>query len=215
MGGLGQQKVTRLDFSLPPVQASFIPQLNFSPSRPELLLILFSRRFSSSSLSRKVTPLHVDWVGRLRGGREGPRCAEKCEETCGENVKLVRPFQTLARTAALVVVASVSVASAAALTLKPREQVRRARGPFLCGGKQSEAHLVTPERQTYVLTLRKLNHTYCRQTRNTPPSSGPKWMAITFLLCTAPSSGTLRERGVSPQPLRQPITGWQSVSPAP
>lgn len=35
-----------------------------------------------------------------------------------------------------------------------------------------------------------------------------------FLLCTAPSSATLRERGISPQPLRQPITGGLGVPPA-
>lgn len=33
-----------------------------------------------------------------------------------------------------------------------------------------------------------------------------------FLLCIAPSSRTLRERGISPQPLRQPIKGGLAVS---
>lgn len=120
------------------------------------------------------------------------------------------PFQTLAHTAALVV-ANVSVASGAALTLKPSTEFRELINRFATeNGWGATGYHWLPDVRANI----KKTQSHLLQTDEKHPSFFRTQMdGHYFLLCTAPSSGTLRERGISPQPLRQPITGGLGVPP--
>lgn len=127
------------------------------------------------------------------------------------------PFQTLAHTAALVV-ANVSVASGAALTLNTMTTSAGVRSVW--PRKATEAHLGITVCQTYVLTRIELNHTYCRPMRNTPPSSRAKRIAISFCYAPPPLQDLYGKEGFPPSPSGSqwrvgmaclPVCDWREV----
>lgn len=91
-----------------PVQASFIPQLNFFPIKTRA-----ARNPFSVAAARRLLHARAKWIPSMLTGwvsfffffegvavaalvcgarKRGPRCAEKCEETCGEKRQTRTPF---------------------------------------------------------------------------------------------------------------------------